>query len=42
MYLPLALAGAATPLEVEVFDRRLAARVEPDVLYDPRGARIRA
>jgi 4-methylaminobutanoate oxidase (formaldehyde-forming) len=43
VYLPVDLARAAgTPLEVEVFGERVPAEVAPDVLYDPRGARIRA
>jgi hypothetical protein len=29
-------------LEVEVFGERVPAEVAPDVLYDPRGDRIRA
>ena len=42
VYLPLELAAAGTPLEVEVFGERFAAEVAPDVLYDARGARIKA
>jgi len=42
LYLPLDLSAAGTRLEVEVFDRRLAAEVRRDVLYDPQGTRIRA
>lgn len=42
VYLDLALAAVGTPLELEVFDRRLPATVAPDVLYDPRGTRVRA
>jgi glycine cleavage system aminomethyltransferase T len=43
VYLPVDLAGAVgTPVEIEVFGERVPAEVAPDVLYDPRGARIRA
>jgi len=42
VYLPVGLAVLGTPLEVEVFGRRFAAEVAPDVLYDPKGNRIRA
>jgi 4-methylaminobutanoate oxidase (formaldehyde-forming) len=43
VYLPLDVAQAVdTTLEVEVFGERVPARVAPDVLYDPQGARIRA
>jgi glycine cleavage system aminomethyltransferase T/glycine/D-amino acid oxidase-like deaminating enzyme len=41
-YLPRALAVAGTPLAVEAFGERLPAVVAADVLYDPRGERIRA
>jgi glycine cleavage system T protein len=42
VYLPVELAAAVgTPLEVEVFGERVTAEVAPDVLHDPRGARIR-
>jgi 4-methylaminobutanoate oxidase (formaldehyde-forming) len=41
-YLPLELAKVGTPLAVEVFGERIPATVAPDVLYDPRGERIRA
>jgi 4-methylaminobutanoate oxidase (formaldehyde-forming) len=41
-YLPLELAREGTQLEVEVFGERIGAEVAPDVLYDPRGARLRA
>jgi 4-methylaminobutanoate oxidase (formaldehyde-forming) len=41
VYLPLSLAAAGTPLEVEAFERRYAAEVVPDVLYDPAGRRLR-
>jgi len=40
-YLPLDLAREGTPLEIEVFGERIAAVVAPDVLYDPRGERLR-
>jgi len=41
-YLQKELSVPGTALAVEVFGERLAAEVTPDVLYDPRGARIRA
>jgi 4-methylaminobutanoate oxidase (formaldehyde-forming) len=41
-YLPLELAKPGTKLEVEVFGSRLPAEVAPDVLYDPKGERVRA
>ncbi len=41
VYLPADLTAAGTPLEVDVFGRRLAAEVGPDVLYDPQGTRLR-
>jgi len=41
-YLPLDLAKEGTPLEVEVFGERIKAVVAADVLYDPKGERIRA
>ena len=41
-YLPLALAKPGTQLEVEVFGARLPAEVAPDVLYDPKGEKVRA
>ena len=41
VYLPPALAGTGTPLEIEAFGTRHAAEVAPDVLYDPAGARLR-
>jgi 4-methylaminobutanoate oxidase (formaldehyde-forming) len=40
-YLPTNLAVTGTPLEVEVFENKLAAEVAPDVLYDPLGERLR-
>jgi glycine cleavage system T protein len=42
VYLPAEVAVPGTALELEVFGERVAAEVAPDVLYDPRGARIRA
>ena len=42
VYLPLDLARAEAPLEVEAFGSRFPARVAPDVLYDPQGTRIKA
>ena len=41
-YLPKELATPGATLSVEVFGEQLAAQVVPDVLYDPRGERIRA
>jgi glycine cleavage system aminomethyltransferase T len=41
-YLPRELAAPGTPLAVEVFRQRFPAEVTADVLYDPRGERIRA
>lgn len=41
VYLPLELTEAGTPLEVEVFGERFSAEVAADVLYDPRGIRLR-
>ncbi len=40
-YLPTNLAITGTPLEIEVFENKLAAEVAPDVLYDPLGERLR-
>jgi glycine cleavage system aminomethyltransferase T/glycine/D-amino acid oxidase-like deaminating enzyme len=40
-YLPTALAPEGTGLEVEVFGSRLPAVVTADVLYDPKGERLR-
>jgi 4-methylaminobutanoate oxidase (formaldehyde-forming) len=40
-YLPRALAAPGTPVEVESFGERVPGVVAPDVLYDPRGERIR-
>ncbi|HLE27379.1 MAG TPA: FAD-dependent oxidoreductase [Anaerolineales bacterium] len=42
IYLPLELAKEGAPLEVEVFGERVPAVVAPDVLYDPKGARLRS
>jgi 4-methylaminobutanoate oxidase (formaldehyde-forming) len=42
VYLPVEVAVPGASLELEVFGERVAAEVAPDVLYDPRGARIRA
>lgn len=41
VYLPLELARVGARLEVEVFGERLEAEVAPDVLYDPKGERLR-
>ena len=42
VYLPVEAAVPGTALELEVFGERVTAEVTPDVLYDPRGDRIRA
>ncbi len=42
VYLPLALTQLNTPLEVEAFGQRVRATVAADVLYDPKGERIRS
>jgi 4-methylaminobutanoate oxidase (formaldehyde-forming) len=42
IYLPLELATPGTPLEVEVFGERVKAEVTADVLYDPKGERLRS
>jgi 4-methylaminobutanoate oxidase (formaldehyde-forming) len=41
-YIPLSLAEPGTQFEVEVFGERVAAKVEPDVLYDPEDQRLLA
>lgn len=41
IYLPLELAQEGTPLEVEVFGEKVQAEVAADVLYDPKGERLR-
>jgi glycine cleavage system aminomethyltransferase T/glycine/D-amino acid oxidase-like deaminating enzyme len=41
-YLPAKLAVEDTPVEVEYFDARHAARVAPEPLWDPKGERLRA
>jgi glycine cleavage system aminomethyltransferase T len=41
-YLPIDLAEEGSPLEIEVFGERIKAAVAADVLYDPKGERIRA
>jgi glycine cleavage system aminomethyltransferase T len=41
-YLPRALAVPGMSLSVEAFGEHLSAVVTADVLYDPRGERIRA
>jgi 4-methylaminobutanoate oxidase (formaldehyde-forming) len=41
VYLPRELATVGTPLEIEVLGRRWIGAVADDVLYDPRGARLR-
>ena len=40
-YLPVALAKTGTKLEVEIFGKCLPAEVADDVLYDPKGDRLR-
>jgi len=42
VYLPLELAQPGTPLEVEIFGERVKAEVAADVLYDPKGERLRS
>ncbi len=42
IYLPLELAKQGTLLEVEVFGERVKAEVAADVLYDPKGKRLKA
>ncbi|UCF93772.1 MAG: FAD-dependent oxidoreductase [Desulfobacterales bacterium] len=39
-YLPSGLAQEGTPLEIEIFGARAAARVGPRVAYDPQGAAL--
>lgn len=41
-YLPSELGTPGTHLQVEVFDQRHAAEVQPIVLFDPKGERLRA
>ena len=41
IYLPLELAREGTLLEAEVFGQRVPATVTADVLYDPKGERLR-
>lgn len=41
VYLPLELSAIGTPLEIEIFGERFPAPVAADVLYDPKGAKIR-
>jgi 4-methylaminobutanoate oxidase (formaldehyde-forming) len=41
LYLPLNIAKEGTPLEIEVFGQRVPAVVTADVLYDPKGERVR-
>ncbi len=40
-YLPVALAGAGTLLEVEIFGERVPAEVAREPLFDPQGTRIK-
>jgi 4-methylaminobutanoate oxidase (formaldehyde-forming) len=42
VYLPIEMSAPGTKLEVEIFGERVPAEVAPDVLYDPKGERIRA
>lgn len=42
VYVPIELAAIGTPLEIELFGERFAAQVDADVLYDPKGERVRA
>jgi 4-methylaminobutanoate oxidase (formaldehyde-forming) len=41
VYLPPHLAAEGTPLEIEAFGERYPGAVAADVLYDPRGMRLR-
>jgi 4-methylaminobutanoate oxidase (formaldehyde-forming) len=41
VYLPRHLAAEGTPLEIEAFGERYPGAVAADVLYDPRGSRLR-
>ncbi|MBI4588316.1 MAG: GcvT family protein [Candidatus Rokubacteria bacterium] len=41
-YVPVARATVGTPLAVEVFGEAIPARVAPEPLYDPAGAKIKA
>ena len=41
-YLPLELAREGTAVRVDLFGNRVAAEVAADVLYDPKGERLRA
>ncbi|HSR47151.1 MAG TPA: FAD-dependent oxidoreductase [Anaerolineales bacterium] len=40
-YLPVDQASPGTPIEVEIFGERMAGRVEPDVLVDAKGAKLK-
>jgi 4-methylaminobutanoate oxidase (formaldehyde-forming) len=42
VYLPLELSQPGTPLDVEIFGERVKAEVAADVLYDPKGDRLRS
>ena len=42
VYVPIDIAQLGTPLEIEIFGERFAAQIDADVLYDPKGERIRA
>lgn len=42
IYLPIDLAARGTSLEIELFGERFPAQIDADVLYDPRGERVRA
>lgn len=42
VYLPMEAAAIGTSLEIELFGERYAAQVDADVLYDPKGLKIRA
>ncbi|HSC69713.1 MAG TPA: glycine cleavage T C-terminal barrel domain-containing protein [Candidatus Methylomirabilis sp.] len=41
-YLPIDLPKEGAPPEIEVFGERIKAEVAADVLFDPKGERIRA
>lgn len=40
-YLPMPLTEAGTPLKVDIFGQAVSAEVTADVLYDPKGERLR-
>ncbi len=42
VYLPIELSQAGTPLEVECFGEMIRGEVAADVLYDPKGEKLKA